>query len=283
MTTSIDHLDPAAYLEQAAWLRRLAGRLVHPDDADDLVQETYAAWSARPPRHQASPRGWMAQVARNLRAMQARARGRRAERESHAPQPAPWLEPDELVARAQRLRVLSEAVEALDPTLRETVLRHYFEGQSLAEIARREGCPSATVRGRLRTALARLRDALDEQHGGRREDWLAAFAPLVTLPPPGTAAPSATTGMLAKACVAAGTIAIAAGCATMAMRGGSSATPAAVTDAPVDVVRTAATPSPAVAVAAPTDHVVAPPEAPGNAEQLRAAVLAARIARLQAE
>ena len=283
MTTSIEPLDPAAYLKQTAWLRRLAARLVHPNDADDLVQETYAAWSARPPTDPQSPRGWMAQVARNLRNMQARSGGRRAQRERASTEPTPWPEPEELVARAQRLRLLGEAVEALDPPLRETVLRHYFDGQSLAEIARREGCPSATVRGRLRTALNRLRTALDEQHGGRREDWLSAFAPLAALPARGAPASTAGTSMLAKAFVAAGSLAVAAGCATMAMQDGP---PEAA--APRDEVRGSKPRKGVGSSAAPTLRAASrsptsPADPPGNAEQLRDAVLAARIARLQAE
>lgn len=218
MPPSFNELDPDVFLEQAAWLHQLAARLVSAEEADDLVQDTFTALAARPPTHSDSPRGWLGQVARNLRRMGVRSEVRRANRESESPVPEAWPEPEELLARAQNLRRLCEAVETLDEPFRSTVLRHYFEGQTLAEIARREDCPAATVRGRLKTGLSRLRSTLDQRYGGSRADWLSAFAPIAAMPH-GSAVPASgvVMGTTSKIIVTLATLGLAAGCASFAL------------------------------------------------------------------
>ena len=170
--------DVEAFLAQAPWLRRLALRLAEPADAEDLMQETWAKLAASPPQHADAPRGWLAAVLRNARKMQLRGRERRSLRETSSSTPEPLPDAETLLARAQQFRALTRAVEALEEPFRRTVLLHFFEGISLAEIARREDRPSATVRARLRTGLFRLRGALDNAHDGDRAAWLPAFAAL---------------------------------------------------------------------------------------------------------
>lgn len=50
---------------------------------------------------------------------------------------------------------------------REALFLGYFEGLSCSEIAARVGAPIGTVKTRVATALAKLRDALDDAEGGR--------------------------------------------------------------------------------------------------------------------
>lgn len=194
MNTENNQVEIAKFLAEAGWLRALAVRLVAADEVEDLVQETWVQLAAHPPRHAGSPRGWLAKVARNARRMRTRATVRRRAREAKVPGEAPTLSPEALVQRSQRLRMLAEQVEALREPFRSTVLLHYFEGLSLAEIGRQSNTPDATVRWRLAAGLKQLRLALDAVHGGDRAIWLAGFAAFRVVPevPAGGAA---TTGV----------------------------------------------------------------------------------------
>lgn len=303
MSAPYNDPNPDVFLAQAAWLHRLAQRLVSPQEADDLVQDTFAAFAARPPEHAESPRGWLGQVARNLGRMGVRSQVRRTNRELASPVPEAWPEPEELLGRAQNLRRLCEAVESLDEPFRSTVLRHYFEGQTLAEIARREGCPAATVRGRLKTGLTRLRGTLDQSYGGTRADWLAAFAPIAAAPS-GTSVPASgiVMGTTGKVITTVATLGLAAGCASFVLQQPSPSSELASVVAPTD----ASPPNPASSDAAvrPTSEDGArtkkttrpitaenPPDSPGakvfeddaDRERRRAAVHEARVARLTEE
>ncbi|MFT3772036.1 MAG: sigma-70 family RNA polymerase sigma factor [Minicystis sp.] len=172
-------LPPEALLEHAAWLRRLAGSLVH-GDADDLVQETWLAALRSPPADDRPARGWLAEVVKNAARMRARAAGRRTRRETEsaslAEDAAP--SPEVLLDRLEAQRRLAELVADLAEPFRSTLLLRYFEGLSAAEIARRQGVPAGTVRWRLKEGLDRLRVALDRESGGDRKRWCLLLAPL---------------------------------------------------------------------------------------------------------
>ncbi len=182
MSTPTTNVEIAEFLAHNAWLRRLVTRLVAPEHVDDVVQDTFVQLTSHPPRHSKSPRGWLAQVARNTLRMRARGDVRRHAREVAADDPATAPDPETVVVRMQRLRVLLRLVEQLEEPFRSTVLLHYFEGLSLAEIARRTDTPGGTVRWRLQAGLQKLRARLDEEYDGSREVWLSAFAPLGTTP-----------------------------------------------------------------------------------------------------
>jgi hypothetical protein len=86
------------------------------------------------------------------------------------------------IARAETFRMLVELVLALEDPYRTTLLRHYFDGETFAAIARRDGIPEATVRGRHKQALDQLRRRLDARSHGDRRAWLASLAPLAAPP-----------------------------------------------------------------------------------------------------
>lgn len=182
--------DLDLFLAESAWLRQLAASLASPEEADDLVQTAYERLLSDPPRHRDSPRGWLATVLRNARRMRHRSEVRRDAREGRAMHVRDVPSVEELAARAETLAILARVVGELDEPFRRVVLLHYCEGSSLAEIARAQGCPAATIRGRLRTGLQRLRVRLDEEHGGKRAVWMSAFAPLAI--PRGPAVGAAT-------------------------------------------------------------------------------------------
>ncbi|MBX3160167.1 MAG: sigma-70 family RNA polymerase sigma factor, partial [Deltaproteobacteria bacterium] len=192
--------DLERLLVHADWLRALARRLVGSGAADDVVQETLIAAMHAPPDAERPPRPWLGRVLRNVARMRFRSESRRARREDVAQlAPAAGDAPDDAVLRLQTHRALCDVVLALDEPYRHTLVMHYYDGRSLADIARADRVPEATVRWRHRHALDLIRARLDERAGGDRRTWLAALAPLAA------AAPAArlTQGLLVKKTLAA--------------------------------------------------------------------------------
>jgi len=158
-----------ALLAHADWLRDLARKLVGGAAADDAVQDTYVVALHAPPDPDLPAKPWLARVLRNASRMAHRSATRRARREDAVTQIA--AQPSSVadtVARAETFRMLVELVLALGEPYRSTLLRHYFDGDSFAAIARRDGIPEATVRGRHKQALDQLRRRLDARSAGDR-------------------------------------------------------------------------------------------------------------------
>ena len=156
-------------LSHSEWLTSLARRLVGDRaTADDLVQDTWIAALRNPPREAHSLRAWLSRVARRL----ARGRGGRT-----APALARVDCPptDEVVARIEQERLLAQCVIELEEPYRTVVLLHFYRGLSAARIARLQGVPEASVRTRVRRALALLRERLSREGGSDHWEWLNAL------------------------------------------------------------------------------------------------------------
>jgi RNA polymerase sigma factor (sigma-70 family) len=208
-----------ALLAQAEWLRELARYLAHDHpDAEDLVQETWAAALRSAPALGRPLRPWLAQVLRNLIRMNARGATRRRAREQSA---TAEMTTESASAQAtletlELQRMLAAMVKELDEPWRTTIVLRFFERREPAEIARAQGVPVGTVRSRTSEALRRLRQRLDEAHGGRREEWRYLLLPFGG--PGDRKAPLATgrSGVSAKAVVL-GAVAISAGIVGVAL------------------------------------------------------------------
>src|SRR6185312_5932399 len=201
----------ASLLAHADWLRDLARKLVGGAAADDAVQDTFVAALRSPPDPDLPAKPWLARVLRNASRMAHRSDTRRARREDAVTQLAtPASSAADTVARAETFRMLVELVLALDEPYRATLLRHYFDGETFAAIARRDGIPEATVRGRHKQALERLRRRLDARSHGDRRAWLASLAPLAA-PPAHTASITLGVIIVKKLAIAAVLVIIAAG------------------------------------------------------------------------
>lgn len=191
-----------ALLAHTDWLLQLARALVGDASADDVVQDTLEVALTRPPKKDGPIRPWLAGVARNLAKMSRRGGARREKRETAAhgvtvgATEIPTSE--ELVERARMQQKVAAIVLELPEALRDVLLLRFFEGMSAAEIARAQGIPGATVRSRLAEALARVRGALDEQHGGDRRRWMALVAPLPVAASSGSGAAAVAGGLLVK-------------------------------------------------------------------------------------
>ncbi len=167
-------------LADSAWAWRLAARLTRDaDSADDALQELWLRALRRPPELSREPhagRPWIAVALRRMAESAARRSRARVERE-HAAARAEAQPPAERALELEALRrTVVDAVLALPDAYRDVVLLHYFDGLSLAQIARRSNTPTSTVRSQLARAQARLRE-----HLGRRRDFdgrspLAALA-----------------------------------------------------------------------------------------------------------
>lgn len=171
--TTLEHL-----LQQASWIRGLAGRLVNdPNSAEDLSQETWLRALSTSPQLGQSPRPWLATVMRNSLRQRSRGDGRRRRREEqHSPAEASPAQED-LIERVEIQRTVSEAVLELSDPYRSVILLRYFEGLLPRQIADRNGIAISTVNTQLSRAIDQLRCKLDARH--KRQSWLLALLPLV--------------------------------------------------------------------------------------------------------
>ncbi len=158
-------------LKHAEFLRRIARGILHDADAaDDVAQEAIvASWGRRP----ADLRAWLGKVARRLALTRRRSDARRARRELAAARPEEMPSAAEGVARLELQRRVVDAVLALKEPYRSVVMHRYFYDFGPREIATRTGVPVETVRTRLRRALDRLRESLDQTR--ERHAWSIAL------------------------------------------------------------------------------------------------------------
>jgi RNA polymerase sigma-70 factor (ECF subfamily) len=209
----VDDLD-----RHGDFLRRLARSLLRDGpEADDAVQETYLAALRRPPRDPGSPRAWLGAVLRNVVRKGRRAAQRRDARERHAATGRAAPSAGDLVARAEAIRAIGEAVRSLDPASREVVLLRHYEDLPPRAIAARLGVPAETVKSRLRRAHERLRERLDERGG--RDAWTSPLAALVGLEPRAAAPGAAAVGVGAIAMGVSGKVVAATAVAVAALVG----------------------------------------------------------------
>ena len=157
-------------------LYRIAQRIVGPDDADDVVMDTYLkAWRALPAfRGTASLRTWLCRAVRNTALDHLRWRARRpaqtmVQEESQGAvgidavadgrQPAP----DRQAQLSELGQVLAVAVHELSEEHRLTLLLREVDGLSYREVAAATGVNLGTVMSRLFYARRRLRHTLEAQ------------------------------------------------------------------------------------------------------------------------
>ena len=167
-------------LANTTCLRRLARQLVGRDEADDFVQDTWAATFAHRPGADRPVRLWLLEVMRNFARMRRRRQrlvDARYDRIAAEAVPSGPASADQLLERLEVSRVLVEQLSRLPEPYRATALLRYFDNRSAAEIARLHGVPAGTVRWRLKRALDLLREELDSRFGGDRRAWVIALGP----------------------------------------------------------------------------------------------------------
>ncbi|MGF1502626.1 MAG: sigma-70 family RNA polymerase sigma factor [Paracoccaceae bacterium] len=157
------------YALTSAKLFALALRILRDRGAaEEALQETFIevwdrATSFDPAR--GSVRAWLAVIARSRSIDHLRRSGPVAQRETAASEDAIGTVADEraLADGGVELLALLTCLGRLDPEDRDLVLRAYYEGLSMQELATRSGKPVNSVKSRLRRSLARLRSCLGDE------------------------------------------------------------------------------------------------------------------------
>jgi RNA polymerase sigma-70 factor (ECF subfamily) len=145
-------------------------------DAEDVLQETFVRVWSRAETYDAlmgTPSAWLTRIARNraidrLRAR--RVRGNVAVRPIvQAGDDAPRSEepvtrdtPETVLEGRTMAGAVRTALAALTPAQRTLIEAAYFEGYTHSELATRFGVPLGTVKTRIRTGLAAMRDRLEQ-------------------------------------------------------------------------------------------------------------------------
>ena len=144
----------------------LMGLGTSPAAAEELVQETLlAVWrkAASFDRTRAGAATWLFTIARNLRIDAAR-RERTALAYSIdlADEPDAPEQPDAQVSATEREGRVREALQTLPPDQVTVIRLAFFQEKAHSEIADELGIPLGTVKSRVRLAMARLRERLEE-------------------------------------------------------------------------------------------------------------------------
>jgi RNA polymerase sigma-70 factor (ECF subfamily) len=161
------------YDQHAPRAMAIALRILHnPDEAEDVVQETFLELWRRSSQFDGSRGGavaWIVTIARSRAIDRLRASGtaERALRGAAAADlmPTPFPSPaDQTEGRREEGRVAS-ALAALPAEQRETIELAYFEGLSQSEIAAKTGNPLGTVKMRVKLAINKLAGLLEKDEG----------------------------------------------------------------------------------------------------------------------
>lgn len=141
-----------------ARLWRIARTYAAGPDAEDLVQEAILrAFRSIGQYGGDAPFGaWLCRIALNAARDHHRSFWRRRVLLPGSPPPLQEDAPEAEVARREEARRVRRAVAALPAPQRIPIWLHYFDGFALAEIARLERVPEATLRSRVRAGLRRL-------------------------------------------------------------------------------------------------------------------------------
>lgn len=138
-----------------------------PALAEEAVQDAFVrVWkrAAQFEPGKGAERSWIMAIVRNQAIDVLRKRARTFERSiDEAPHVYALRDPDDVwqsvLEGLTGERVLA-AVKTLPAEQQEVVVRAYYEGKKLVDVARELGIPEGTARSRLRLALSKLRDTL---------------------------------------------------------------------------------------------------------------------------
>ena len=136
------------------------------EEAEEVMQDTFLRLYRHAPEFRAgraSLRTYLFAIARNLALSRLRARSAR-------PRAAEGIDPHDVAFQAAvgapddplPAILIRDALATLDPDERELLHGAFYEGHSHADLAERNGLPLGTVKSRVRRALLKLRDLLEE-------------------------------------------------------------------------------------------------------------------------
>jgi RNA polymerase sigma-70 factor (ECF subfamily) len=134
-------------------------------EAGEVLQEVFVSVWTRAESYNVSLGtvvGWLVRIARNRAIDRLRARTVRDRALEHYPLPPAPENPETGAVRSERRRAVMHALEALPAEQRMLIEEAYFRGLSHGELASRFGLPLGTVKTRIRTGMASLRQQLQE-------------------------------------------------------------------------------------------------------------------------
>lgn len=139
------------------------------DDAFDVAQDSFIkAWKKLSLfKGEASFSTWLYRITANT-AKDLLAERNRRQHESEADEhiPSQYETPEERAIREENARELRQALDALDPEMREILVLRELEQLSYTEISELLGLEMGTVKSRLSRAREKLREILREQNHG---------------------------------------------------------------------------------------------------------------------
>ena len=144
------------YRHHFTWLVRAVRHRFGRDQAEDLVQETYAHVAASQGVEIRNPKAFLLQVATRVAIDQQR---RQSTRRDVSGSPAPGKEITDRAAQAEQL-LLKQIVLSLPRSLRDTFLMSRIGGLTYDEIAEQQGVSVKTVEWRMTKALKHCARAL---------------------------------------------------------------------------------------------------------------------------
>jgi RNA polymerase sigma-70 factor (ECF subfamily) len=148
-----------------------------PSDAEEVLQETFVRVWSRADTYDAllgSPAAWLTRIARNRAIDRLRARRARADLAVVDPvvysgddvprprEPVTHDTPETVLEGRTTAGAVRTALLTLAPSQRALIEAAFFEGYTHSELAARFGMPLGTVKTRIRTGLAELRDRLEQ-------------------------------------------------------------------------------------------------------------------------
>jgi RNA polymerase sigma-70 factor, ECF subfamily len=138
-------------------------------EAEDVVQETFTQVWRQAGRYdpvRATVVGWVLMITRSRALDRLRVRGTKRDAPAGTPvpdTPAPGPAQDVIAVTRETANRVRDALQQLGDTLRAPLELAYFEGLSQSAIAERLDQPLGTIKTRMRTALSKLRDALQSE------------------------------------------------------------------------------------------------------------------------
>jgi RNA polymerase sigma-70 factor (ECF subfamily) len=137
-----------------------------PSKAEELVQETMLmVWRKAESfdQRRGSPSAWIFTILRNKRIdMYRKQRHPEYELNEALDVADPQAGADEIVDETQRARMIRSAIELLPGNQRQIIDMAFFEDKSHGEIADELSLPLGTVKSRIRLAVKKLKDTMDE-------------------------------------------------------------------------------------------------------------------------
>lgn len=146
------------YVSSVVW--SILGHAMTAQDAEEVVSDVFlAAWNQAEDLQSGKVKAWLGAVARNKAKNALRKAGFDLPLEEDVLE-IPDDSPFEKLDRQEEAEAVRQALDTLAPKDRLIFLRHYYYGQTVADISREMKMPQSTVKSRLRRGREKLKEYL---------------------------------------------------------------------------------------------------------------------------